>query len=393
MESLFGFFISLVSFLACLLCAALIGRTQYFSFLSERHSRFGCIDGIRGFLALSVFFHHFIISYYWKINGVWKRPPEDLFQNLGKVGVVIFFMITGFLFFSRIVNRSKSIDWIQLYKSRIFRIYPLYVFVLILISLTVFISSGFNLNVPPERLVKEYVKWALFLGRTINDFPETKQIIAGVDWTLKYEWLFYLSLPMIFLVQKFWGKLGLVALALSTLYLFLYPIQFPYISSTFFIYFTIGALISQLATRLEDLIKKQWLIVSILSFLLVLMTLSYPNTLDLFHILMISVLFLFVAAGNNLFTILSSRAALVLGEISYSIYLTHGILLYWAFCDGSGITINHLSIKEYALFMPIFSIVVILFSTLTFFLIEKPGIEAGKKWNLFLKTKASKMAT
>ena len=383
MELLYGLFISLVSFLTCLICASLIGRTKYFSFLSERRSRFGCIDGIRGFLALSVFFHHFIITYYWKVSGSWQRPPEDLFQNLGKVGVAIFFMITGFLFFSRIVNQDQKISWLKLYKSRVFRIYPLYLFVLTLISLVVFYNSDFVLNTSFSSVVKDYVRWGLFLGGTINDFSETKQIIAGVDWTLKYEWLFYLSLPLLYLAYIVLGKWGLIATALLTVVLFLYPISIPFISSSFFIYFTAGAMISQFAKKVENLVEKRHSMVSAFSVLIIAVVLIYPNSLDLIHILLMSVLFLFIAAGNNMFKSFSSKASIVLGEISYSIYLTHGIVLYILFSGENGKEIALLSIEKYALLMPLVSVVVVLFSSLTFLLIEKPGIDLGKKLRLF----------
>jgi peptidoglycan/LPS O-acetylase OafA/YrhL len=350
--------------------------------LSERRSRFGCIDGIRGFLALSVFFHHFIITYYWKVSGSWQRPPEDLFQNLGKVGVAIFFMITGFLFFSRIVNQDQKISWLKLYKSRVFRIYPLYLFVLTLISLVVFYNSDFVLNTSFSSVVKDYVRWGLFLGGTINDFSETKQIIAGVDWTLKYEWLFYLSLPLLYLAYKVL-EWGLIATALLTVVLFLYPISIPFISSSFFIYFTAGAMISQFAKKVENLVEKRHSMVSAFSVLIIAVVLIYPNSLDLIHILLMSVLFLFIAAGNNMFKSFSSKASIVLGEISYSIYLTHGIVLYILFSGENGKEIALLSIEKYALLMPLVSVVVVLFSSLTFLLIEKPGIDLGKKLRLF----------
>ena len=35
-------------------------KIKQFSFLSERQGRFASIDGLRGYLATLVFFHHFI---------------------------------------------------------------------------------------------------------------------------------------------------------------------------------------------------------------------------------------------------------------------------------------------------------------------------------------------
>ncbi len=66
------------------------------------------IDAVRGLLATSVVCHHFIVTYYWKVNGVWDRPKSDLLNNMGAVPVSLFFMITGFLFFGKIYKKIQT---------------------------------------------------------------------------------------------------------------------------------------------------------------------------------------------------------------------------------------------------------------------------------------------
>ena len=60
------------------------------------------MDGLRGILALSVLVHHFYITYFWKTTGLWKRPESDLLNNFGAIAVSFFFLITGYLFISKI---------------------------------------------------------------------------------------------------------------------------------------------------------------------------------------------------------------------------------------------------------------------------------------------------
>ena len=133
-------------------------KLKYFPFLDERSSRFESLDGLRGFLAISVFFHHFAVTYHWKIHGIWTKPPPEIYYlNYGKVGVAIFFMITGFLFISKISKSNEKIDWPKLYESRFFRIVPLYLFALALISLIVFHNSEYQLNSQPIDLLKQYM--------------------------------------------------------------------------------------------------------------------------------------------------------------------------------------------------------------------------------------------
>ena len=380
MENLQVFLITILSLFTCMVLGFTLSKTKKFSYLSGRDNRFGAIDGIRGYLALSVFFHHYVITYYWKLNQVWQRPPENFFQNLGKVGVAIFFMITGFLFFSRIINKDQTVNWFSLYKSRIFRIYPLYLFSLCAISFFVFSASSFEVSVSAKHLFKEYVKWMFFIGGTINDVSDTKTIIAGVDWTLKYEWLFYLMLPIIFCLNRFVGELGLIFLGLVAVYTYIYPIRVGYFSSEYLIYFAIGAAAYPLSAYINAYLNYDHLLVSTLSLFLVSTLLIYPHTLDSFHVIMMAALFILVASGNSIFGILSARASVLLGEISYSIYLLHGIVLYFIFTYWSPTEISNLTLSEYALFLPIVSFVVVVISAITFLLIERPAIKAGKNF-------------
>lgn len=374
-----SFVMPAVSIILCMTLASILSKTKYFAFIKSRKHRSGSIDGIRGFLALFVFFHHFIIMYYWKLNDQWRRPPEDVFENYGKVGVAIFFMITGCLFFSKIVNTKHPINWVALYQSRVFRILPLYIFALTIITIIVFAGSNYQLNVTPFVLLKQLAKWGLFIGSTINGFLDTRFIIAGVDWTLKYEWLFYLSLPIISIINRKLGFIGLLLLVTFSLLGFIYPISTYVFSSTFILYFCIGAAISSAPKAFNEFIKNNNVLISTINLVLLILTLLYPTPLDLVHVLMISVLFLLVAAGNTIFGLLALQSAIVLGEISYSIYLLHGIILYLIFTVLAPISVEAYLINEFIYFMPIISIIVVAISALTYILIEKPCIDFGRK--------------
>jgi peptidoglycan/LPS O-acetylase OafA/YrhL len=381
-ETALGLLISIISFFVCILTANYLGKTSYFSFLESRKNRFGSVDGVRGFLALSVFFHHFIITYYWKVEGSWKRPPSDLFQNFGKVGVVIFFMITGFLFLSKILNKDQSINWAQLYNSRIFRIVPLYFFSLVIITLIVFTSSNYQINVTATKLLKEFIGWGGGFGGTINGFSETKLINSGVDWSLRYEWLFYFSLPIIaFLINKL-NRIGISLLLFGSISLFISPISNSHLSTEYIIYFFLGGGAYFITDRLRSFTENKDKLISILILGLTLFLLFYPYTLDIIHVTIIFILFLLIVSGNNLFGLLSLRSSIVLGEISYSIYLLHGIVLYIIFSMFKPISFSDYSIYEYLLFMPLLSVLVVIFSAITYLAIEKPFIDIGRKFNL-----------
>lgn len=377
-------------FLVALIAAHFISKNKAFSFLQARTQRYGCIDGLRGYLALAVFLHHFVITWYWKVNGWWDRPPEVYFQNAGRVGVALFFMITGFLFISKVLKDAGKTDWLKLFESRFFRIVPLYFFAVVCISVIVFTATNFQLNVSPYELVKQYFKWATFRGYEINGFEDTRLIIAAVDWTLKYEWFFYLSLPVISLFIINGKRFGGACLSLLTILLYIFPITALGMNSIYLIVFTVGGISAYIIKQYPvdyAYFRKTW--VSIIAALALCISILHPNTMSITHILCMSIFFVLVVCGNDLFGLLSLRSSVLLGEISYSIYLLHGLVLYLIFSFFNFVDLSVLSLSEAFALMPLIGGLVVVVSVLTFILVEKHGITFGRKYKVsqFLRAK------
>lgn len=93
----------------------------------KSNARLSSLDGLRGVLVLAVFVAHSSVWYFYVKTGIWALPPSKLFGNLGQASVALFFMITGYLFFSKILRANgQAIDWTQIYISRVLRLTPLY---------------------------------------------------------------------------------------------------------------------------------------------------------------------------------------------------------------------------------------------------------------------------
>lgn len=310
------------------------------------------------------------------------RPTEVYYQNYGKVSVAIFFAITGFLFVSKILKERGKINWIEFYESRIFRIYPLYIFVMLIVTIIVF-SSNFKLEASIGQIAKGYTQWLTFHqpGGILNNFLDTKIIIAGVDWTLQYEWLFYVFLPIITIAIVRLGRVGGLFLFTVCVYLFNKPMQIDAMDTRFLIFFAIGGLSAYLNRHYKipnSIIKSK--LVSIVAALAIGFAIFHPITFDSKHVLMISLFFIPIVLGNDLFGLFSLKSSILLGEISYSIYLLHGIVLYLSFSVFKIAILENLSLQEYLIFMPVMCVVVILISALTFISIEKPSIDFGRTY-------------
>src|SRR5882757_2699850 len=160
--------------------------------------RFASIDGLRGVLAFSVFLHHSVVWFYFLKTSGWAFPPSNVYNHFGPSSVAMFFMITAFLFYSKLLDaKDKGIDWLKLYASRIFRIMPLYFFAVLVLFLLVGLVSHFTFHESLFQVVLEFFQWLFFIDADVNGIPGTRLIVAGVVWSLAYEWLFYCSLALV----------------------------------------------------------------------------------------------------------------------------------------------------------------------------------------------------
>lgn len=342
--------------------------------------RFTAIDGLRAYLSLFVFFHHFFIFYKWKESGKWEKPEILFIDDLGQVSVAIFFIITGFLFIGKITS-GRHFDFFSVHISRFFRIMPLYLLVVMITLFYSFLLTGLSIQIPHSELLKDIVRWLLFVGDSVNGYTDAKRITAVVTWTLKYEWLFYFSLPLLFLILK--NKVATTLIIIVCMLLLINNFKFhSIIDSRYFIFFMIGGISNYICKLLENNIKlieilRNRLISIILMVLLIYVFFSGVGIFNIFSIIILLLFFIAIVCGNNLFGALTLKGARLLGEISYSIYLIHGCVIFSIFILMN--KFSGLSLSEYLILMPLVTIAVVFISSLTYRFIEAPCINIGKK--------------
>lgn len=183
-------------------CSVLI---KVFGFTVEP-AHVSSIDGLRGYLAFFVFLHHGATWFYYARTGRWDVLPSRVYNSFGEASVLVFFMITGFLFYAKILAaRTRGIDWTRLYVSRVLRLAPAYLVALTLLLAIVAIVSRGKLQESPVAVAGEVARWLAFTipgYPDINRVKDTWVIIAGVTWSLRYEWLFYLLLPALAIATR-----------------------------------------------------------------------------------------------------------------------------------------------------------------------------------------------
>lgn len=106
---------------------------------------------------------------------------------LGQGSVALFFMITGFLFWSRLLAQGRNHDWLAFGVSRVFRLYPLYLPLMLLVFVSVFHLQNWQLKEPGLELFKQILAWLTFDRPDINQYRHSGMLISNVTWTLAYE--------------------------------------------------------------------------------------------------------------------------------------------------------------------------------------------------------------
>jgi len=192
------------------------------SAVTTQSDRFGCIDGLRGVLAIGVMCHHSYTAMIFFRSGEWKWSNSSVLNHLGDSTVGIFFLITSFLFTHKACR--KDVNWFALYRARFARLAPLYFIVVLYVFIACFVLSELRINEPPQLLISEALQWLSFVifGRPdVNGLLDTWHLIAGVNWSLAYEWQFYLfAVPAIHLIYRFTGPRGLLIAAVALFCLF-----------------------------------------------------------------------------------------------------------------------------------------------------------------------------
>lgn len=282
---------------------------------------------LRGFAAWFVVMHH--LSQEW-FN--WK-PPFNFLKVLdyGSFGVDIFFVLSGFImYYSVKFNRRGGIAF---FLDRFFRVFPVYWFMtlLLLISYVILPLKSYNTLFTWDTLLKSLALIPSDNPSGIGNYP-----FLYVGWTLTYEMFFYVMLSVSLLINKK-RALMIASICLSILPVALMNIPLLGHSNLLLYEFVFGVLIAHVYTtvssgKYKNLIKP---VNAIPLFIVICISGLLAKKFDVFSLVqvkliiagLIVVLFLLI---ENIVQRLSRVGFLVLlGDISYSTYLIHPVILGW----------------------------------------------------------------
>jgi len=221
----------------------------------------------------------------------------------------------------------------------------------------------------------------------VNGFAETVPL-AGAVWTLSYEWLFYACLPIgAFCLRASTPLIWLMvsAAAVTALSMGMPEVRMPMLSA--FGGGITAASLARIAVVRAMLARGVWGVIAMACLATTLFLL--PTAYMLSAVLLLAMAFLIIACGNSLYGILEWPASVTLGEMAYSLYLLHGLVLFVAyrlvFAEGAD---RFSPVEHWAIVLGLVPLLVLLCFT-TFRLIEKPAMDAVPRWHAWLTARFS----
>lgn len=266
---------------------------------------------IRGLAAFCVLVNHNCMDLYLR-----NQPTVFGKAELGTIGVPLFFLLSGFVLLHSLTKSTKYIGNPGLFMlKRIARIIPLYWLLTGLTALLLFFL--------PSLFKSEHSLTILTFAKSL--FFLQREPLLGVGWTLNYEMFFYLILFISLLItRKFfvWVSLGLLALCWllgkTGINLFYF--------SDWLLYFLAGIFIFALSERESKLLQKLRdgrIILACGNLILLGIYFWKPASMPFLGIgLFLSSLSIRGESKNPILQNLTKNF-LFLGEISYSLYLSH----------------------------------------------------------------------
>ena len=297
------------------------------------HTTLYAMEGLRGFAVFLVFLVHYItLSEPWISETADVRYYASIVRSIGNIGVDLFFVLSGYLIYGSLIRKEgKFFPYLH---RRIERIYPTFTAVFILYLILSFVLPNES-KIPdgPLQATKYIAENYLLLPGIFNIDP-----IITVAWSLSYEFFFYLSVPLlIFLLRlRRWAPIKRIAFfLLLSIAVLVWPELFGgHIRMAMFI---VGILVFEVSSycRLPTQLDLPGIVGLGLGLVGTVVQKLYGfNGQWKYAILAVSFFMLCVAcfSGDRYVSkIFRWTPQRWLGNISYSYYLIHGLVLYAIF--------------------------------------------------------------
>jgi peptidoglycan/LPS O-acetylase OafA/YrhL len=320
------------------------------------------LNGLRFIAALLVIVHHIE-----QIKYIYNLPnnfSSSFIQIIGELGVILFFVLSGFLITYLLLEEEKRTQTIAVknfYLRRILRIWPLYFFIVflalaVLPNIPLLILPEYDKAAIYEDLPSKILLYVFFLPNLVSPLFGVVPY-ASLTWSIGTEEQFYLIWPPLL---KFFKKYRMILMFVILIGYLLFAralfsdrtnfIPFKYELNAFWQSFNIasmaiGGFFALLLHSKSPGLKyflNNYLFYFALGFTSIMLyrgvyfphitvnDLQFPYLYKEFYSIWFGIIILNFAASKNKFLSLEQRPIRYLGKISYGLYMYHPIAIVLA---------------------------------------------------------------
>lgn len=357
------------------------------------------LNAIRFVAAFLVIIHHVE-----QFKDMFHKPNHwnhQVVYSIGKLGVVLFFVLSGFLISYLLFKEqeiTKTINIKNFYIRRVLRIWPLYFLIvflalLILPFLNFFAIEGYSREVVWEDLFYKVILYALFLPNLALSLYGFIPYLSQA-WSIGVEEQFYLIWPL--LNKKVKNKWGLMMVVVIVYLAIKFGLNFlpqndlviiagKFWRSTPIDCMAIGGMFAVLIYQNNNFTRfvreilfarlTQW-IVLLITVGSILINLHIPYLEYEFYALLFGALICNFAVNERRIFSMENRILNYLGKISYGLYMFHSIAIV---CSIKFLT-NFGSLNNYVLY-PVAMITSVVLASLSYSLLEKRFINKKGRYS------------
>jgi len=355
------------------------------------------LEALRGVLALMVLVSHVsLIRLYFGRSNEYLNP---IIFHLGRVAVTGFFVLSGYLITMSIFRRMENNNWSisKFYIGRVFRIWPLYFFVVVLAIYVLPSINALHFTLPnfvSDARIETFNYWYfLFFMPQVPLINNCVLPFAEPTWSIGVEEIFYIVIPWIIASSKKNFTKGLsifVVVFVVAKYIAIYWFQLPssdFIAKLFNYYrydcIALGCLMGVLHSTKNKLfisVGGSLLLFSLFGFILLFNFITVYNYDYFPFAICFAVIIAYLVNKANTFS--SPKWLVYIGTISYSLYLTHEIVIVFLLNKNLDITSSLLMYSASIL-------LAIALASIIHYAIEKPFMNYG----IFLLKKKKEIET
>lgn len=297
------------------------------------------LTSLRFVFAFMIFLYHLGGLFYgFNQEFLLNSPASYLSFKEGCLGVSFFFILSGFILAYNYKNKflAKTISYKKFVLARIFRIYPLH----ILTFLYAFFRTIFGVYASIEYWFKALINVSLI--QSLAPLKSYFLSFNGVSWSISNEMFFYLLFPTLIVamsVKRNVFSVGLLTFFLGLLFLsnFFEAHWFFYINPFFRIFdFIIGLAIYEVYNKIKNYswTNTKATILELLSISVFVLFYFMSQYVEqklkwslFFWFSMAFIILVFALQNGKISKLLSSKAAILLGEISFSFYMIYQLII------------------------------------------------------------------